>query len=639
MERKKRSSPRPRLVRQNTPPRGEKRRVASALVVGVMVGGGIAIMATSSREGPRQVVVEVPRPPSNPSEELTPAKPSHRPEPASRDSSGALQIRKSGRKVQDMPPFAAPRVDPRALRSRSSGSLSPDECEAHRRAIPIHAKALGLVRVAPKAATSPTLLCVIYTYHKHHDLAKVATETWLPRCDGALVLSDANDTFAVAIPHEGPEEYQNIWQKTRANWRYVSEYYFDDFDYFVIGGEDLFVIADNLKAYLASDEIARPNARGEPLFLGRRFKQNGNWDRLFNSGGAGYVLNRPALKLLYDSFDRPFCQPHLRGFWEDVMVATCLKKASNGAVLPYDTRDPDGRERFHPCVPRSPCLDLPHPPPPRRREPPTHPPTAVIGLRRASISPTTSRRGAKTGTPSILSTSRKAPSAAARAPSLTTTSSRISCATWMLSYIAAPHLAPTTPASTFFSFERESTLAGRPAGHLGTVLRAGLPTYYRPIGCIRVSLRAASRALHRCAPSWWVSRDGLRRGGAAHTQAHLRVEGAWEVVRRNAGVLSQGDVSRLVHYVEETLLMYPCGHNVVLYNTETREQEVLNCSTRRDSSVAVDPRHAPVAGVVGRDHGAEHNTEQVRPLRAALRRRRARAGNTWPWPSGPIKRW
>ncbi|KAJ1455133.1 hypothetical protein M885DRAFT_441469 [Pelagophyceae sp. CCMP2097] len=214
----------------------------------------------------------------------------------------------------------------------------------------MHVKALDLVHLSPEPA-SPTVMCVIYTYSKNHlTSAAAAAQTWLPRCDGALILSDKNDSLAVAVPHEGPEEYSNIWQKTRANWRYVYEYYRDDFDYWIFGGDDLFVVPQNLKAYLATPEIRAQNDRGDALFLGRRFKQNGNEDRMFNSGGAGYVLNKRSLTLLYDALDQAFCQPHLHGFWEDVMVAQCLKKGP-ARLLPYDTRDARGRERFHPFSP------------------------------------------------------------------------------------------------------------------------------------------------------------------------------------------------------------------------------------------------------------------------------------------------
>ncbi|KAJ1455139.1 quinon protein alcohol dehydrogenase-like superfamily [Pelagophyceae sp. CCMP2097] len=38
----------------------------------------------------------------------------------------------------------------------------------------------------------------------------------------------------------------------------------------------------------------------------------------------------------------------------------------------------------------------------------------------------------------------------------------------------------------------------------------------------------------------------------------------------------KGDVKRLVHFVEEATVAYPCGHHVVLYNTETKEQELIH---------------------------------------------------------------
>lgn len=253
-----------------------------------------------------------------------------------------------------MPPFGgAPRMDPAlAKRHLMAEPLDREACATHRRSVPTHARALDLVTVSPAPEDAPTLLCIIYTYGKKHPAARVAFETWMPRCDGALVLSDTNETdLAIAIPHEGPEEWGNIWQKTRANWRYVYEYYLNDFDYFVFGGDDMFILPSNLKRYLASEDVRHASKDGTyPVYLGRRFKANGNPDRIFNSGGAGYVFNRAALMLLYDNFDQGTCQPKLKGFWEDVMVAQCLRKAQP-SIDAFDTRDPQGRERFHPFQP------------------------------------------------------------------------------------------------------------------------------------------------------------------------------------------------------------------------------------------------------------------------------------------------
>jgi len=75
---------------------------------------------------------------------------------------------------------------------------------------------------------------------------------------------------------------------------------------------------ENLKLYLYSEEMVHAGANNTPLFLGRRFMEGGKIEKVFNSGGAGYLMNREALRLLVGQLDT--CQPHLKGFWEDVMV-------------------------------------------------------------------------------------------------------------------------------------------------------------------------------------------------------------------------------------------------------------------------------------------------------------------------------
>ena len=161
----------------------------------------------------------------------------------------------------------------------------------------------------------------------------------------------------VEILHEGPEEYNNIWQKVRSIWSYVYDNYYEDFDYFHIGGDDLYLIVENLRLYLESEEIQAAQNGGKkpdpnnaqnqtPLFLGRRFAEQGNMKRIFNSGGSGYTINKAALKVLVESFQT--CNPHQHTFAEDVMVAACFRK--NG-IVPYDTKDDAGGERYMPFAP------------------------------------------------------------------------------------------------------------------------------------------------------------------------------------------------------------------------------------------------------------------------------------------------
>jgi len=208
------------------------------------------------------------------------------------------------------------------------------------------------------------IMCIVYTIEKNHYRIPSIKQTWGPRCDGFIVMSDKTDPVlgTVNVPHEGNEEYNNIWQKIRSVWSYIYDYHYDSYDWFHIGGDDLYLLVENLRLYLESEEIqlaanggevlpdpSKPPSSQYPLFLGRRFKERGNADKIFNSGGSGYTMNKAALKaLVVDGF--PTCMPHLKTFAEDVMVAKCLRE--NIDVYPYDTKDEDGGERYMPFQPQ-----------------------------------------------------------------------------------------------------------------------------------------------------------------------------------------------------------------------------------------------------------------------------------------------
>jgi len=204
------------------------------------------------------------------------------------------------------------------------------------------------------------IFCLVYTIEKYHDRIPAIRETWGQKCDGFMVASTKTDKSlgTVNIPHEGPEEYNNIWQKVRSMWSYIYDNYYEKYDYFHIGGDDLYLIVENLRLYLESEEIQLASNGGHtlpdgsedmqtPLFMGRRFAEGGNRDRMFLSGGSGYTMNKAALKtLVVDGF--PQCFPHLKTFSEDVMVATCFRKME---ILPFDTKDEAGGERYMPFQP------------------------------------------------------------------------------------------------------------------------------------------------------------------------------------------------------------------------------------------------------------------------------------------------
>jgi hypothetical protein len=117
--------------------------------------------------------------------------------------------------------------------------------------------------------------------------------TWLPLCDGAVISSDVQNDVSTYIPHRGREAYFNMWQKTRANIKYMYDNYLYEFDWFLSCGDDTYYLISNLKALLASEKVSSRDARGEPLYLGRLYKKPA-WP---NRDGASLRQGTPAARI------------------------------------------------------------------------------------------------------------------------------------------------------------------------------------------------------------------------------------------------------------------------------------------------------------------------------------------------------
>jgi len=280
-------------------------------------------------------------------------------------STVAMPVMENARTLADLP--ETERMDPLQIRrlylsENRSTPVTADRCRAlttPERAMetamhPNEMKYFKHVSVAPEPAVGwkSKMLCIAYTYEGDHTTKGIGMiSTWMHRCDGAVLLSNKTDTAlpSVDVPHIGPESYSTIWQKSRANWKYIYDNYFNEYEWFVFGGTDYYVIVENMRFYLESEEIQSLNAKNTPLYMGRRFATGGNMDKQFNSGGPSYVLNKAALQLFIVNMEKEICKPAASGSSEDVYIAACLKAVGN--VLPYDTRDEKHRERFHPFTP------------------------------------------------------------------------------------------------------------------------------------------------------------------------------------------------------------------------------------------------------------------------------------------------
>ena len=137
------------------------------------------------------------------------------------------------------------------------------------------------------------------------------------------------------------------WQKVRSILKFVGTHYLEDFDFFHVGGDDMHVLPQNLRYFLA-DQISDPTM--EDYYGGRRFLglPNVAKDVVYNTGGPGYTLSQATLrKMVNRSLDE--FQPNRRSPAEDIIVARGLLAIFG--IRPVDTRDDQERERFHHMAP------------------------------------------------------------------------------------------------------------------------------------------------------------------------------------------------------------------------------------------------------------------------------------------------
>ena len=201
------------------------------------------------------------------------------------------------------------------------------------------------IRVA-STSSQRTVLCMVYT--SRPDRLQGILETWGPKCDGFFAASPLDLPLSPGVlhlRHFGPESYDNMWSKIRSMWEYAFEHYVNDFDYFHIGGDDHYVIVENLQAMVGNWKEPTWNV-SEPLFLGGSMADFPKVKAFrYCSGGSGYTLNRAALKLLMEElWYHPDCFPYARTSQEDRMMARCFRIAG---IQCFDTNDAFNETRYH----------------------------------------------------------------------------------------------------------------------------------------------------------------------------------------------------------------------------------------------------------------------------------------------------
>jgi glycoprotein-N-acetylgalactosamine 3-beta-galactosyltransferase len=175
--------------------------------------------------------------------------------------------------------------------------------------------------------------------------------TWAQRCDRSLFIVAGKAPFVplnrsiyplsiVYIADEQLEHRKHLSEKVLLALLHIHQYYGNDYDWFFKGDDDTYVIVDNLRHFL------RRRSSNHSFYYGYVAKTH---DRLYPSGGAGYVLSQCALKqfaeqILVDVDQRRRCRFDRA---EDINLAYCLARIG---IFVVNARDNEQLETFHPMT-------------------------------------------------------------------------------------------------------------------------------------------------------------------------------------------------------------------------------------------------------------------------------------------------
>ena len=170
----------------------------------------------------------------------------------------------------------------------------------------------------------------------YHSRAVHVNSTWGRRCDTLLFFGSTADKTSPVIGLGIKDGHQRLAKKTFAALDYIFKYHFNDADWFLKADVDTYVIMENLKYFLSDEDTTRAVWYGEHYnpYLSPYH---------YNSGGAGYVISREALRRFGSHVGRTLACTNANGP-EDAALGYCLQSLN---VTVGNTTDKYGRSRFH----------------------------------------------------------------------------------------------------------------------------------------------------------------------------------------------------------------------------------------------------------------------------------------------------
>ncbi|GAB6032350.1 hypothetical protein CHUAL_010987 [Chamberlinius hualienensis] len=199
-------------------------------------------------------------------------------------------------------------------------------------------------KIARKLQKTIRVLCWIAVTKSSYEKAMIINQTWGQRCTKILFIGDKTTTnISGIVSLDVPDGRLKLWSKTKEAFKYIFENHIEEADWFLKADTDTYVIMENLR-YLLSTQT--PN---KPQYVGciiRLFYSEG-----YNSGGAGYLLNRLALKKLVSrgyNNKRCYAANSFAEIGEDVSLGYCMALIK---IPPSVTTDERGKNRFFPFEP------------------------------------------------------------------------------------------------------------------------------------------------------------------------------------------------------------------------------------------------------------------------------------------------
>ncbi|XP_067677230.1 glycoprotein-N-acetylgalactosamine 3-beta-galactosyltransferase 1-like [Haliotis asinina] len=186
------------------------------------------------------------------------------------------------------------------------------------------------------------VLCCILTSPKNLAVkARVVRDTWARRCNKVLFMSSVTNRKFPTIGLNVSEGREHLTAKTMQAFRYIYKNHFNDADWFMKADDDTYVILENLRFFLTSQNKSKPAYFGQNIKL---YMKQG-----YYQGGAGYVLSKEALRRYGEKGHDPrLCKRD--GGSEDVEFGRCMQ---NLGVRIVETTDVLGRTRFHSFQPEA----------------------------------------------------------------------------------------------------------------------------------------------------------------------------------------------------------------------------------------------------------------------------------------------